>query len=154
MARTITIRRTVTGPTNTFSSDFSVTGSAEVVLEETVPNTALLADPMEINLPIPNDSVALPLQAVVLGATGDIDSITFHSAAGAGAGAQVGTLNISAIEGSDTSYFWPAELNQAAPDTFSSDTDIARLDVYRPAGATGNITLYGLVIYDATFVSN
>jgi hypothetical protein len=145
MARTITIRRTVTGPTNTFSSDFDVVGAATLTVEETVTNSHVLATPLVIKLPIPNDATAEPIKGVLFGATGDIDSITFTDGA-----SQIGTVDIATIEDADSAYFWPAETGQAAPDSFDNNTDIAEVEVYQD-GAQGNITLYGLVIYDPTF---
>jgi len=145
MARTITIRRTVTGPTNSFSSEFTIPAAAELILQETIPASALVGDPMDIILRIPNADAGDQIKAFLIEATGAVESIKFYDIGDT----QIGAADI-ALTGSGQAYFYPTELGQTPPDPFEENTDIAKIVVYRPTGASGDITLYAYALYDPT----
>lgn len=154
MARSISIRRTVTGPTNTFSSTLELTDAAEIVLEETIPNTARSVSdggtgPMDVILRIPNASAGQQVSAFLIEATGAVEQIQFFDSAGAEISSVAGAADI-ALSGSGQAFFYPTEEGQAVPEPFNQNTDIAKMTVLRPDGATGDITLYAYALYDPT----
>lgn len=152
MARTITIRRTVTGPTNSFSNgEFEVSAAAELVLEETIPATATAASAgaMDVILRIPNDDVADQVKVFLLEATGAVERVQFFDSTGLEIASVAGAANIS-LAGSGQAYFFPTEEGASPPEPFNQNTDIAKITVLRPDGATGDITLHAYVLYDPT----
>jgi len=151
MARTITIRRTVTGPTNSFSSSFTVEAAAELVLEETIPDTATAAGSgaMDVILRIPNEDTGDQVKAFLIEATGAVEEIQFFDSGGTEIASVAGAADI-ALTGSGQAYFYPTESGQTVPEPFDQDTDIAKITVLRPDGASGDITLYAYALYDPT----
>jgi len=154
MARTITIRRTVTGPTNSFSSSFTVEAAAELVLEETIPDSARsIGDggtgEMDIILRIPNEDTGDQVKAFLIEATGAVEKIQFFDSLDAEIASVAGAADI-ALTGSGQAFFYPTENGQTVPEPFDQDTDIAKITVLRPDGASGNITLYAYALYDPT----
>lgn len=151
MSRSITIRRTVTGPTNTFSDEFQVSAAVELVLEETVPDTATAAESgeYELVLPIPNQDAGDQIKALMLEATGEVERIRFYDASGVEISSSAGSADVS-LAGSGSAFFFPTNAEQTPPEPFDQNTDIGKIGVLRPDGASGNITLYGYALYDPT----
>jgi len=154
MARTITIRRTVTGPLTTFSADFNITAAASVTLEETIPDTARAdqSGALIIKVPVPNDATAYAIKAVLLECTGEISSIIFKDSTNT----LIGTVDVTTLNGSGTAYIVPPDPNEVGanlPDTFKANNDIWTMEVLRPSGVSGenDLTLFGLFLYDPTF---
>jgi len=121
------------------------------VLEETVPDTATAASSgeYELILPIPNQDAGDQIKALMLEATGEVERLRFYDTSGTEISSSAGSADIT-LAGTGSAYFFPTNSGQTPPEPFDQNTDIAKIGVLRPDGASGNITLFGYALYDPT----
>lgn len=144
MAQTITLRRTVTGTSTAFTREFNVSAAAALSFDETVPETALVGDKLEMDLPIPNATAQVA--ALLLEATAPC-KVEFLD----GSDAVIG--NEKELPGNGQAFIFPTSEGQSptAGGVLTENTMIAKLRVWRDeAEPAGNAFLRGLVLYDPT----